>query len=200
MTVDLVTGAFGYTGSRVAERVLAFYGRISAGFATAYATSTATVLEELKEVRPTVFGSVPRIFEKAYGKITSELEKKPPAVRHLFAWALRVSTAKARLEHAGERVPLGVRLRHRIADRLVWRRLREVFGGRVRYANRNYDALEGAAALLVLTEWNEFRRPDFGRIKRSLQLPVIFDGRNIYDPDELAKLGFTYYSIGRKHG
>jgi UDPglucose 6-dehydrogenase len=77
---------------------------------------------------------------------------------------------------------------------------KKIFGGRVRYANRNYDALEGASALLVLTEWNEFRRPDFGRIKRLLQRPVIFDGRNIYDPIDLAKLGFTYYSIGRKHG
>ncbi|HKY06971.1 MAG TPA: UDP-glucose/GDP-mannose dehydrogenase family protein [Candidatus Binatia bacterium] len=77
---------------------------------------------------------------------------------------------------------------------------KKVFGARVRYANRNYDALEGASALLVLTEWNEFRRPDFGRISRLLQRPVIFDGRNIYDPAELAKLGFTYYSIGRKHG
>jgi UDPglucose 6-dehydrogenase len=77
---------------------------------------------------------------------------------------------------------------------------KKVFGARVRYANRNYDALDGASALLVLTEWNEFRRPDFARIKRLLQRPVIFDGRNIYDPVDLAKLGFTYYSIGRNHG
>ena len=77
---------------------------------------------------------------------------------------------------------------------------KKIFGTRVRYANRNYDALEGACALLVLTEWNEFRRPDFARIKRLLQKPVIFDGRNIYDPADLAKLGFTYYSIGRQHG
>jgi UDPglucose 6-dehydrogenase len=77
---------------------------------------------------------------------------------------------------------------------------KKVFGGRVRYAHRNYDALEDASALLVLTEWNEFRRPDFGRIKGLLKQPVIFDGRNIYDPVELVKLGFTYYSIGRQHG
>ncbi len=77
---------------------------------------------------------------------------------------------------------------------------KKIFGTRVRYANRNYDALDGASALLVLTEWNEFRRPDFARIKRLLQRPVIFDGRNIYDPIDLARLGFTYYSIGRKHG
>ena len=77
---------------------------------------------------------------------------------------------------------------------------RKIFGARIRYADRNYDALEGASALLVMTEWNEFRRPNFGRIKRLLQRPVIFDGRNIYDPADLRTLGFTYYSIGRNHG
>ncbi len=74
------------------------------------------------------------------------------------------------------------------------------FGGRIVYAARNYDALAGAAALLILTEWNEFRRPDFRRVKELLKSPIIFDGRNIYDASELQKLGFKYYSIGRNHG
>ena len=77
---------------------------------------------------------------------------------------------------------------------------RKLFGERIHYAQRNYDALSGASALLILTEWNEFRRPDFQRVKDLLKEPVIFDGRNIYDPAELRKLGFDYYSIGRKHG
>ena len=77
---------------------------------------------------------------------------------------------------------------------------RKIFGDRIQYTHRNYDALHGATALLILTEWNEFRRPDFERIKRLLQLPVIFDGRNIYDPDDLRRLGFKYYSIGRNDG
>jgi UDPglucose 6-dehydrogenase len=58
----------------------------------------------------------------------------------------------------------------------------------------------GASALLVLTEWNEFRRPDFRRIKQLLTNPIIFDGRNIYDSSDLTKLGFKYYSIGRNDG
>jgi UDPglucose 6-dehydrogenase len=74
---------------------------------------------------------------------------------------------------------------------------RKLFGERIRYAQRNYDALNGASALLILTEWNEFRRPDFQRIKSLLKQPVIFDGRNIYDPADLRKLGFDYISIGR---
>jgi UDPglucose 6-dehydrogenase len=77
---------------------------------------------------------------------------------------------------------------------------RKIFGDRIQYTHRNYDALHGAAALLVLTEWNEFRRPDFERIRNLLAKPIIFDGRNIYDSADLRKLGFTYYSIGRNHG
>jgi UDPglucose 6-dehydrogenase len=77
---------------------------------------------------------------------------------------------------------------------------KKIFGDKIRYAGRNYDALAGASALLVLTEWNEFRRPDFQRLKRLLKNPIIFDGRNIYDPSDLRKLGFKYYSIGRNDG
>ncbi len=77
---------------------------------------------------------------------------------------------------------------------------KKLFGKRIRYSSRNYDALKGADALLIVTEWNEFRRPNFQHIKDLLKNSVIFDGRNIYDPGELRRLGFTYYSIGRKDG
>ena len=77
---------------------------------------------------------------------------------------------------------------------------RKIFGDRIQYTHRNYDALHGATALLILTEWNEFRRPDFERIKKLLKQPVIFDGRNIYDPSDLRRSGFKYYSIGRNDG
>jgi UDPglucose 6-dehydrogenase len=77
---------------------------------------------------------------------------------------------------------------------------RKIFGDRIQYTHRNYDALHGASALLILTEWNEFRRPDFTRMKNLMKQPVIFDGRNIYDPEDLRRSGFEYYSIGRSHG
>ncbi|MCM2323605.1 MAG: UDP-glucose/GDP-mannose dehydrogenase family protein [Oligoflexia bacterium] len=60
-----------------------------------------------------------------------------------------------------------------------------------------YEALEGADALLVVTEWNEFRNPDFDRVKKALKQPVLFDGRNVYDPVRMRELGFTYFGIGR---
>lgn len=67
----------------------------------------------------------------------------------------------------------------------------------VSYADGNYEALKNADALLLVTEWNQFRNPDFEAIKERLKNPVIFDGRNQYNPTELKELGFTYYSIGR---
>lgn len=66
------------------------------------------------------------------------------------------------------------------------------------YANNMYDALTGADALVIFTEWNEFRNPDFKTVKSLLKEPLIFDGRNVYDLDDMEELGFTYYSIGRK--
>jgi UDPglucose 6-dehydrogenase len=62
---------------------------------------------------------------------------------------------------------------------------------------QQYEALEGADALAVVTDWNQFRNPDFGRMKSLLNLPVIFDGRNLYDPEFVSAQGFEYYSIGR---
>lgn len=59
------------------------------------------------------------------------------------------------------------------------------------------ETLRNADALVIVTEWNVFRSPDFNKIKLSLKTPVIFDGRNIYDPKHLSKEGFTYYAIGR---
>ena len=61
-----------------------------------------------------------------------------------------------------------------------------------------YDALEGAEALLILTEWKEFVQPDFAQDEDAMRAPVIFDGRNVYDPAVLAQAGFTYHSIGRQ--
>jgi UDPglucose 6-dehydrogenase len=68
----------------------------------------------------------------------------------------------------------------------------------VRFADSSYAALKGADALIICTEWAKFREPDFDRVKSLLKAPVIFDGRNLYRPDKLAKLGFQYFYIGQK--
>jgi len=71
---------------------------------------------------------------------------------------------------------------------------------RVSFAEHMYDALTGASALVVVTEWNAYRNPDFARIKSALKTPVIVDGRNLYDGAKLAKLGFIYDAIGKQRG
>jgi UDPglucose 6-dehydrogenase len=73
-------------------------------------------------------------------------------------------------------------------------------GSRVKYATHAYDALAGADALAIVTEWLEYRNPDFARMKQLLKRPLIVDGRNLYDPVKLGRLGFTYDSIGRRLG
>lgn len=75
---------------------------------------------------------------------------------------------------------------------------KEIFDNRISYAKNAYEALEGADAMLLLTEWNEFRRPDFDKIKELLKKPIIFDGRNQYDGRRLKVKGFEYICIGKK--
>jgi UDPglucose 6-dehydrogenase len=72
-----------------------------------------------------------------------------------------------------------------------------LFEGRIALCDRSYDALHGADALAVVTEWNEFREPDFAKMRQLMRAPVVFDGRNIYSPEQMRSLGFTYFSIGR---
>ena len=74
---------------------------------------------------------------------------------------------------------------------------RGILGNRVTYAQRSYDALKGADALAIVTEWNEFREPDFGRMRTLMRTPVVFDGRNLFTREQMRAEGFTYYSIGR---
>ena len=72
-----------------------------------------------------------------------------------------------------------------------------LFGSRISLASGDYDALNGADCLAIVTEWNEFRRPDFARMRKLMRSPVIFDGRNLFTPEQMKQHGFTYYSIGR---
>jgi UDPglucose 6-dehydrogenase len=71
------------------------------------------------------------------------------------------------------------------------------FGERIGYADTPYDCCEGADALFVVTDWSQFRKPDLHRIREAMRSPVVFDGRNVFDPVTLRELGFAYYGIGR---
>jgi UDPglucose 6-dehydrogenase len=85
----------------------------------------------------------------------------------------------------------------RACDPKALDKLRKQFGDKIAYCQDDYEATAGADALVICTEWNEFRSPDFDRLKQSLRQPVIFDGRNLYTTEQMSRMGFIYHSVGR---
>lgn len=75
--------------------------------------------------------------------------------------------------------------------------MKKIFGERVVFCTSSYEAVKGTSALIVATEWNEFKQADLIKIKSLMKEPVVFDGRNIYDPVKMKKLGFRYFAVGR---
>jgi len=86
----------------------------------------------------------------------------------------------------------------RAYDPVAAKNAEALLGDRVIFCDTAYEALGGAAGLVIATEWNEFRRPNFSRMKKLMKQPVIFDGRNLFDPETAKENGFIYYSVGRK--
>ena len=84
-------------------------------------------------------------------------------------------------------------------DPIAINEAKKIVGDKIKYASEMYDALENADCLFLLTEWKEFRCPDIDKMKKYMKNPVIFDGRNIFDKNELKQSGFTYYCIGKKN-
>jgi UDPglucose 6-dehydrogenase len=82
------------------------------------------------------------------------------------------------------------------SDPVAVENVRQELGDSITYCQHHYDACDGADALTILTEWNEFRSPDFDYIKLKMNAPVIFDGRNLYDRQQMARRGFYYSGIG----
>ena len=88
----------------------------------------------------------------------------------------------------------------RAYDPVAMPNTREVYGDRIVFCDDSYSAVEGADALLLTTEWNEFRVLDFEKVKKLMKKPLLFDCRNIYKPDQMREMGFTYHSYGRRAG
>ena len=85
----------------------------------------------------------------------------------------------------------------RAHDPVAIKEAKKIFGDRIEYSANLYEILQGADALAIVTEWNEYRNPDFDKIRSSLRNPVIFDGRNLYEPNRMRDAGYEYYPIGR---
>ncbi|MDB5348573.1 MAG: nucleotide sugar dehydrogenase [Schlesneria sp.] len=84
----------------------------------------------------------------------------------------------------------------RVHDPVAMENVRSIYGDKLTYCSHPYDALDGADALAIVTEWSAFRNPDFNLIRQKLRSPLIFDGRNLFDPDMMRQLGFDYSGIG----
>ena len=95
---------------------------------------------------------------------------------------------------------LGEGVKLRVHDPEALANVRAQYGNKLVYCDRPYGALEGADGLVIVTEWQEFRNPDFEIMRRLLREKVIFDGRNLYEPKTVANYGFAYYPIGRSQG
>ncbi|MGI5863726.1 MAG: UDP-glucose dehydrogenase family protein [Myxococcales bacterium] len=93
---------------------------------------------------------------------------------------------------------IGKGARVQVTDPVASEVAKRIFGDRVLFCPGPYEAIEGADALCVVTEWNEFRHPDFERMKALMRSPVVFDGRNVFDPAKMRERGFVYYGIGRR--
>jgi len=85
----------------------------------------------------------------------------------------------------------------KVYDQEATENIKKIFGGKIIYCQDPYQAVENSDQLAILTEWNEFKQIDLEKVKKLLKNPLIFDGRNIYDPKLMKKLGFKYYSVGR---
>jgi long-chain acyl-CoA synthetase len=129
--------------AHVAERVVGHYTRVRYGVTAAFVTDLGKVIEALQEIKPTCFGSVPRIFEKIYNKVQGELQKASPTKRQIFAWALKVGKEYAEKQAQGKAIPLSLRLQHPLADTLVLKKIRNLFGGEAKFT------ISGAAPIAL---------------------------------------------------
>ncbi len=127
---------------------------------------------------------------------------KPLAGRTIAIWGLSFKPRTDDMREAPSVVIMNNLLRAgaaiRAHDPVAMHEAKKIFKNRIRLFEDSYETLRNADALALVTEWNEFRMPDFDRMKKTMKKPVIFDGRNIYNQEELKKMGFTYYGIGRK--
>lgn len=151
----------------------------------------------LKSVMETNELQKERLSEKIHQYFGGRLEDKKIAV---WGLAFKPNTDDIReapaLTIISRLLELGATIQ--VYDPEAMANVKKILGDSITYAENEYEALQGADALAIVTEWTVFRNPDFDQIKTIMHAPVIFDGRNVYDVAEMEALGFVYDSIGRK--
>jgi UDPglucose 6-dehydrogenase len=154
-----------------------------------------TIVDAVEKVNRT---QKQRILEKVRTRFGEHLDGRTFAV-----WGLSFKPNTDDMREAPSRVVIGGLLSRgakvNVYDPVAMAEAKHLFAKEagVRFASSTTNALDGADALIIVTEWKEFRSPDFDDMKKRLKVPVIFDGRNLYDPAHLRAVGFEYFSVGR---
>ncbi|MDE5610422.1 MAG: UDP-glucose/GDP-mannose dehydrogenase family protein [Odoribacter sp.] len=177
----------GYGGSCFPKDVKAL---IKTGDDSGYAMGVLKAVEEVNERQKSV------LFQKIYKHYQGHLQGK-----HFGLWGLSFKPATDDMREAPSLVLIEQLLTAGATvtafDPVAMNECRRKIGDRIQYATQMYEALEGADAMIVVTEWQEFKVPKFTYIEKALKEKVIFDGRNIYNPEQMREFGYVYYGIGR---
>ena len=177
----------GYGGSCFPKDVKAL---IKTAEQNGYSMRVLQAVEEVNERQKSV------LFHKLSAYYGGELAHRTVAI-----WGLAFKAETDDMREATSLVTIGHLLQAgctvRVFDPVAMSECKRRMGDAVVYARDMYDAVLEADALLLLTEWKQFRLPSWEVVRRSMKSPVVFDGRNIYDPADMAQAGFTYFSIGR---
>src|SRR5688572_6890066 len=160
------------------------------------AQSRGLALTILEAVESTNDRQKRRVFEKLQHAFDGDLAGKRIAV---WGLAFKANTDDMRESPALTLVELLTDAGAKVVahDPVALDEARRRIGNTIEFASQAYDAVQGADALAIMTDWNEYRHPDFERIRSSLRQPVVVDGRNLYDSEKMLGLGFRYFSIGR---
>jgi UDPglucose 6-dehydrogenase len=200
--VDMVRKGIG-TDSRIGKRFLfAGVGYGGSCFPKDVKALYYTAKENKYNFR--ILDSVMQVNDLQRERFTEQILKKYPDVqgKTIALWGLAFKPNTDDIREAPalyiiERL-LGAGAKIKTYDPEAMSHVKQIFGDKVYFATDPYDALQGADFLVIVTEWNIFRSPDFDKVSALLKEKVIFDGRNLYNTDNMKELGFYYHSIGRE--
>lgn len=189
---DFLFPGVGYGGSCFPKDVKAL---IKTAEECDYDFALLKAVEEVNERQKSV------LTEKMIQYFSTENPARPLAGRTIALWGLSFKPRTDDMREAPSVVIVNRLLEMgatvRAHDPEAIKEAKKIFGDQISYSNNQYDILSGADALAIVTEWNEYRNPDFDKINELLAKPLIFDGRNLYKPGRMKDIGFEYFSIGR---
>ena len=191
---DFLFPGVGYGGSCFPKDVQAL---VRSANEVGYELSLLKAVEEGNYLQKQILGKkIAQYFAASYPEA-----KQPLAGRKIALWGLAFKPRTDDLREAPALVLIDELLRAGATvtayDPVAMTKARAIYGDRVLFADNAYQAIEKADALAIVTEWNEFRRPDLERVKELMAAPLIFDGRNLYEPKRMSEKGFTYFAMGR---